>query len=183
MKLNLGCGGRLHDKMIYYGDVRVDIEHFPNVTDVMDIHQLPEEWTEKFSEVKIWTTLEHVDTPIQVLREATRVLKPDGTLEIIVPNVHYWRRIYRNYKCRLDILNKADPAKLPDHKQAWDLIELNNFTKQVPGLIIEKVDYLDWQPEWKRQTGALIGPLLDHFLPPIFTHIEVRYLLRKESPR
>ena len=181
MILNVGCGGRPHDKNYYYGDVRIDIEEFPNVTHVMDAHNLPEEWTEKFNHVEIDTTIEHVDTPIKVLREASRVLISGGTMTIIVPNVMYWRRIIRNYRCDLDTLNAIDPEKLPDHKAAWDLVEFTNFIKQVPGLKIVDVDYLDWQPEFRHVSKDFWGKLIDKYIPKPFRYIEVKYMLRKDD--
>ena len=181
MILNVGCGGRPHDKNFYYGDVRIDIEEFPNVTHLMDAHNLPEEWSEMFSHVECDTALEHVDTPIQVLREMTRVLAPGGTMTIIVPNVMFWRRIVRNYKCQLAMLNALDSEIFPDHKAAWDLIEFNNFIKQVPGLKIESVDYLDWQPEFKRASNKLIVKLLDRYMPKMFRHVEIKYNLKKDE--
>ena len=51
MILNIGCGGRKGDKDIWYGDYRIDLENFPNVTHVMDAHFLPDIWTDMFDEV------------------------------------------------------------------------------------------------------------------------------------
>lgn len=176
--LNAGCGGREHDKQIWYGDHRIDTLPFRNVTHVLDIHKLPSEWTEKYTKVVCYTTLEHLDSPIIALRNMVRVLKNQGILIIIVPNVYYWRRIFRNWDKRLDLLNKSDPSKLPDHKQAWDLIDLNNMIRQV-GLDFVSVEYLDWQPEWRRKTGNLAGWILDRFLPPMFNTIETKFTLKK----
>ncbi len=178
--LNVGCGGREHDKQIWYGDDRIDILPFRNVTQVMDVYELPDDWSEKYSRIVCYTALEHLDSPIVALRNMIRVLKVDGLLELVVPNVYYWRRIYRNYRQRLEMLNKSNPIKLPDHKQAWDIIEMTNLMKQV-GLEFVAVEYLDWQPEWRRRTGSIFGKLLDMVLPPMFNTIEVKFTLRKVS--
>lgn len=176
--LNVGCGGREHDKQIWYGDDRIDILPFRNATHLMDVNELPLSWTGKYTKVVCHTTLEHVDNPIGALRHMVRVLTAQGLLELVVPNVYYWRRIYRNWRQRLELLNQSDPEKLPDHKQAWDIIELNNLIKQI-GLEFVSVEYLDWQPEWRRKTGSIFGLLLDAILPPMFNRIEAKFTLKK----
>jgi len=176
--LNAGCGGREHDKQVWYGDHRIDCIPFRNATHLLDIHELPDDWTEKYTKVVCYTTLEHLESPIIALRNMVRVLRTHGILEIIVPNVYYWRRIYRNWTQRLDCLNKSDPSKLPDHKQAWDIIEMNNTIRQL-GLDFVSVEYLDWQPEWRRRTGSIFGKVLDRILPPMFNTIETKFVLKK----
>ena len=176
MILNIGCGGRPGDKMITYGDVRIDIESFPQVTHICDAQELPDEWTGKFEKIVCYTVLEHLENPFKALCEMSRTLTEGGIIEIVVPNVYHWRRIRRNYKSNIDLLNPE--TKLPDHKQAWDLTEMRNITKQI-GLKLIKVSYLDWLPEKKRKSKSILSRLLYRFLPPIFTETEVKFVLSK----
>lgn len=178
MILNVGCGGRPGDQRADYGDVRIDIKEFPNVTNVMDAHELPESWTGIFSEVVCETALEHFDNPKKALREMKRVLTPNGRIIIVVPNLHYWRRLLRDLKPRYDDLRTAENP--PSHNQGWDIMEMRNLTAQC-GLVILSQDFLDWLPERKRASRRLIGKLFVWLLPPCFKRTEVRFELLKED--
>lgn len=175
--LNLGCGGRTTDKKAWFGQVRVDIEAFPNVTHVMDIHDLKFN-DEEFDRVVCYTTLEHLDSPIKAMKEMRRVLKTGGQMEIVIPNVLHYRRIWLNYKQLIKKINESDPEKLPNHKQAWDIIEMRNLMKQV-GLLMVSVSYLDWLPRFKPRGGIKLY-LLNKLLPECFTRTEVKYVLCRE---
>ena len=175
--LNVGCGGRPGDQRANYGDVRIDIEKFPNVTDIIDAHELPESWTGRFYEVVCETALEHFDSPIKALSEMTRVLSPDGRIIIVVPNLHFWRRLRRGLRPAYDELRTADNP--PDHKQGWDLVEMRNLAVQC-GLVILSQEFLDWLPEKKRAPRPLIGKLFVWLLPPCFKRTEVRFTMLKE---
>lgn len=178
--LNIGCGGREGDKYIWFGNVRLDIEKFPNVTHVGDAHNLPFE-NREFDLVVCFVTLEHLHNPHKALSEMVRVLKDNGEIWIIVPNVYHWRRIYRNYKCRLDLINKSDPNKLPDHNQAWDLVEIRNLMRQF-GLVAKSVKYLDWISEFV-PNKSLKHKIINRLLPEMFMRTEVEYVLCKEMKR
>ena len=177
MILNVGCGGRPGDKRANYGDVRIDIERFPNVTDLLDAHDLPARWTGMFSEVVCETALEHFDSPIKALKEMARVLLPNGRIVIVVPNLHYWRRLRRGLAPRYDDLRTAENP--PDHKQGWDLVEMRNLAVQC-GLVILSQEFVDWLPDKKRDPRPLIGKLFVRLLPPCFKRTEVRFTLLKE---
>lgn len=159
-----------------YGDVRIDVKAFPNVTDILDVHDLPGEWDNRFDEVVCEIALEHFDSPIVAMREMARVMKPCGRLTLVVPNVYFWRRIWKNWRPRYDVM-KA-PINPPDHKQAWDVIEMRNLAIQC-GLEIISHDYLDWSPDRKRPPGSVPGKFLYLFLPRFMTKTEVRFILVK----
>lgn len=178
--LNIGCGGRSGDKMAHYGDIRVDIESFPNVTHIIDAHKLPEEWTGKFIEVVCFTALEHFENPYKALGEMVRVLDKKGSIIIVVPNVHYWRRIWRSYSPRFDVLRK--PVNPPDHKQAWDLIEIRNLAIQF-NLYLTDIEFLDWLPDKKYPPKIFLGKYLVKFLPKFMKKTEVKFTLRKDTSR
>ena len=175
MILNVGCGGRPGDRRASYGDVRIDIEEFPNVTDIMDAHDLPREWEGKFTVVVCETALEHFTNPHRALSEMARVLAPWGLIKIVVPNLHYWRRIFRNYKTDYDILRNT-ATKPPDHKQGWDLIEMRNLAFQC-GLMIVSHEFLDWLPEKKRAPTKVWKRWVVRRLPHFMRMTEVRFTL------
>lgn len=51
---------------------------------------------EYFDLVTMWDALEHISSPTQELREVARVLKPGGTLRVVVPNIASWpARIFK----------------------------------------------------------------------------------------
>lgn len=179
MILNVGCGGRPGDKMVDYGDVRIDIVDFPNLTHIMDAHRLPEDWAGRFDKVACYTALEHFDSPVMALREMARVLKPDGFIEIVVPNLHYWRRVFRNGRPKYDELrNSRNP---PSHKSGWDLVEMRNLAVQC-GLIITRHYFLDWLPERKRDPRPWWAKMLINFLPDYLRMTEVRFILMRGGP-
>ncbi len=177
MILNVGCGGRSGDQRADYGDFRIDIVEFPNVTHVLDAHELPESWTGLFSEIVCETALEHFRSPIKALSEMARVLSPNGRIIIVVPNLHFWRRLRRGIAPRYDLLRTAE--NLPDHKQGWDLVEMRNLCIQC-GLVILKQDFLDWLPERKRVPRPLLKRFFVWLLPPCFKRTEVRFTMLKE---
>lgn len=174
MILNVGCGGRPGDMRAGYGDVRIDIEAFPNVTHVLDVHDLPPEWDGRFDEVVCEIALEHFESPIVAMRNMARVMKPQGRLIIVVPNLYFWRRIWKNWKPNYDAMRA--PTSHPSHNQAWDVIEIRNLTIQC-GLTIISHDYLDWAPGRKRSPGTVLGKLLYRCLPHFMTTTEVRFTL------
>jgi ubiquinone/menaquinone biosynthesis C-methylase UbiE len=175
--LNVGCGGREGDNYIWYGDVRLDIVKFDNVTHVGDAHDLPFE-DKMFDRVVCYVSLEHFISPFTALCEMVRVLKDDGEIEIVVPNLYHYNRINSNYRKRIDLYNKADKTKLPDHKQSWDIIEIRNLMKQL-GLILVSVDYLNWIEKFVPR-HKLKYRILNYILPDLFTKTEVLYVLCRE---
>ena len=175
MILNVGCGGRPGDKRASYGDVRIDVKEFPNVTHVMDVHVLPPAWEGRFIEIVCETALEHFESPRRALSGMARVLAPGGRIIVVVPNVHYWRRLYRSYRADLDVLNGV--TNPPDHKQAWDLVEMRNLAVQC-GLVITSYDFLDWLPEKKRAPILAWKRWIVRRLPHFMRMTEVRFILR-----
>jgi len=178
MILNIGCGGRPGDQDVDYGDVRVDIIPFPNVTHVLDAHELPKEWTNMFDLVVCRITLEHLDSPVKALSHMARVVKDDGEVEIVAPNVFHWRRILRNLRPNIDKWNLD--AELPSHKQAWDLVEMRNLATQV-GLIIVERHYLDHIPG-KLPAKRLYEKLIEFFAPDMLKKTEVVFRLKRRYP-
>ena len=178
MILNIGCGGRKGDRDIWYGDYRIDLENYPNVTHVMDAHFLPDIWTDMFDEVVCNIALEHFYNPFKAIGEMKRVLKPTGILKIVVPNVFYWRRIRKAIPVRIAYNHLNESTNIPVHNQAWDLIEMRNLVRQ-HGLKIINVEYLDWLKDKKIPPSSLLHKIIVYFfLPRMFKVTEVRFTMR-----
>ena len=80
-KLNLGCG-----KDIRSDYINLDCVALPGVDIVGDISQVPLPFEDNtFDEILCQSILEHVDY-IAVLQEIYRILKPGGSVKIIVPH-------------------------------------------------------------------------------------------------
>lgn len=164
MILNIGCGGRPEDRATTIGDVRLDSEKLPSVTIVADAHNMPFRGN-VFGTIVCFEVLEHLDSPIKALREFRRVLKEEGRVVITVPNVWYWRRIFRTLLKGHGVLEKTPHA---NHKQAWDIYDFHRLAYQAEFRVI-KVKWLDWYPKGKLKLGSLDRILW--FIPQVcFTH-------------
>ena len=164
MILNVGCGGRPGDKSTYFGDVRIDVKKFPAVTMLMDAHFLGFR-DSVFDKIVGFEVLEHLESPINAIREFRRVLRDDGSVVLTVPNVWYWRRILKALRKRREVFNEAPTT---DHKQAWDIYEFHSLINQA-GFTIVGVKWLDWYPKGKRKLGIL-EPILRLIPQTCFTH-------------
>lgn len=160
MILNVGCGGEPHHKASNLGDVRIDIFRFPSVTFLMDAHHLAFK-NATFSKILSFEVLEHLESPIKALREFHRVLRQDGEIIITVPNVWYWRRIFRHLMNRRRYLARSDHKQPWAHKQAWDIQELQALASQA-NLTVTEVRWLDWYSKEKlklKHLDALFQPI------------------------
>jgi SAM-dependent methyltransferase len=53
-----------------------------------------------FDAITLWDSLEHIPNPLEVMHEVHRILKPDGTIYISVPNYGSWYgRVLRDRWC------------------------------------------------------------------------------------
>lgn len=70
-----------------------------------------------FDIVTFWHVLEHLHDPLRELREANRIMKPDGLLVVEVPNIASWQaRLFSTNWRALDVprhLYHFSPASLP----------------------------------------------------------------------
>jgi SAM-dependent methyltransferase len=82
--LNLGSGGE-YDPY----EISVDLRDDPRVTYKRDIRNLPEEWADQFDIVKANHVLEHFGfgQTQEIVNEWARVVKPGGTMRLIVPDM------------------------------------------------------------------------------------------------
>ena len=170
--LNIGCGGRPTDKMSLYGDVRIDIKKYSNITAVMDAHKLA--FRDKvFRKIVAYEVLEHLDSPIEALKEMRRVLDDDGIIEVTVPNIWYWRLLLA---CWLGTMKPKSTET--DHKQAWDIFTFQLLALQA-GLECYEIRWLDWYGLPKRRRYGKIEPFVRLFLPRHLRYTHVLFRLRK----
>ncbi|MFA6074167.1 MAG: methyltransferase domain-containing protein [Candidatus Woesearchaeota archaeon] len=86
IKINLGCGRNIENK---FPEPWINVDLSGDCADYYcDIKKLPKEWSDKFDEVRASHVLEHffMDEFDFILTEWLRILKPGGTLRIIVPD-------------------------------------------------------------------------------------------------
>jgi 2-polyprenyl-3-methyl-5-hydroxy-6-metoxy-1,4-benzoquinol methylase len=86
-----------------------------------DIKDLPDNY---FDVLISSHAFEHVDRPLDMLKELYSKLKPGGTIVIIVPNEKKW---------------KYDPNDINQHLYTWSEMSLGNLAKRA-GYSIVKVD-------------------------------------------
>lgn len=79
--LNLGCGKDTDG-------IGIDINYKPDIRHNLN-DGIPVE-SNSVERIKCHHVLEHLESPITVLREIKRVLKSNGEASIIVPNVGWW---------------------------------------------------------------------------------------------
>lgn len=125
VKINLGCG-----HFPKKGYVNVDKVKNPNVDVVWDLENIPYPFqNDSADEIYAEHVLEHLNNPIDVIKECHRILKPNGRLLIKVPH------FTRGFTCA-------------DHKRGFDVTFFYEFSptyKEHAGvtLTVEKVR-LQW---------------------------------------
>jgi ubiquinone/menaquinone biosynthesis C-methylase UbiE len=137
-KLDLGCGPRKRAPD-YIGIDLLDYEDVDIVGDAADIlRQMPNDTVEHIYSSHF---LEHVDDVERLLAELARVLRPGGTLELIVPhfsNPYFWSDL--------------------THKHGFGLYSLAYFASETP--FKRKV------PTYGRNLGFRLDQVTLHFKSP-----------------
>lgn len=84
VKLNLGCGAKKKE-----GFINIDINHSLNPNIVLDLNSSPYPFkNNSISHIYAAQVAEHLEIHlIDFLKEAYRILRPEGILEIIFPNM------------------------------------------------------------------------------------------------
>lgn len=114
--LNLGCGGRFHPAW-----VNVDLNSSSPAVVAHDIRRPLPFVADSFDGVYHSHVLEHL-TPADgqsLLAECHRVLRPGGTIRVVVPDLE---AIAKNYLATLERAEKGDETATSDHD--WMTIEL-----------------------------------------------------------
>jgi len=179
MILDLGCGTQKH------GDVGVDIRRLKNVDVIADAHHLPFR-NEVFSECNALAVLEHVDNPLQVLKEINHVLKKGGHIKIILPRdsrmpMFYvklilllrWRKVLRVYKTMREGTHKWQFSIAGLHK----LFKLSNFNPL-------NIEYVPTPLLGNITSPKLISRKVAKFLMMLrlFTHDNITAKTKKVNP-
>jgi SAM-dependent methyltransferase len=179
--LDIGSG-TAHIKDFSADVVSTDILSFPGIDAVADAHRLPFP-DQTFSGVVMLDVLHHLERPIEVLKEASRVLKPGGCLAMIEPAMTaVARRVYAYFHDEpVDMdadafapvainpdrdpfeANQAIPALLFATPAARRRVE-----KLIPALRVRSIDWLSLLAypmsggfqNWSLVPAALVGPLL-----------------------
>jgi 2-polyprenyl-3-methyl-5-hydroxy-6-metoxy-1,4-benzoquinol methylase len=134
--LDFGCGGgaflaHMHGQGWQVTGLDVSTAAIQRIRNELGLRAIvgtlphPELWPASFDVITLWHSLEHVHFPLQVLREAYRLLVPGGKLFVAVPNIDSFPfRWFGSAWYGLD---------LPRH--------LTHFTPWTLHLILEKVGF------------------------------------------
>ncbi|MET4746676.1 class I SAM-dependent methyltransferase [Bradyrhizobium sp. RT11b] len=196
--LDIG-GGTAHIKESRADVVSVDIMSFPGIDVVADAHSLPFS-NELFSGVVMLDVLHHLESPIEFLQEASRVLKPGGCLAMIEPAMTTLaRRFYdRFHEEPVDMdVDPFAPVVINPHRQPFDANQAiptllfaeprarSRLEQVVPSLQVRAVEWhsLFAYPmsggfqKWSLMPAALVGPMLglEKRIPaPVRKHLAFR---------
>jgi len=162
--LEVGAGfGSLRDSG--YEVVSSDIVHMPGIDIISDAHALPFA-TASFTNIVAVDVFHHLERPVRFLREASRVLVPNGRLVMLEPGitpVSSW--FYRNFHrepvdMSVDMLidgpldNSRDPFA---GNQAMGTVLATRFKEKLP-LVVSGMHIREYQ--W---LGSLAFPLSGGF--------------------
>jgi len=123
--LDVGCGaGRYVSKPC--GNINLDINK-PNrkITDFVqaDAHHLPFQ-DNTFEIVYCFEVIEHVESPLKMIREFHRVVKKDGTLVLSTPNAWYIRQLFQTFI-------RGEYKTTPDHIASFTNVTLKQLLEKV----------------------------------------------------
>ena len=126
--LDIGCG---HDA---HGTVNIDLKHLnPKPTNFIqaDACHLPIR-DDSVNEVVCRQVIEHLEAPVQMLREAKRVLHHGGSVTVSTPNPLHWRRLLRASR------GKTVELGFHEHINCWTQHEIENLVQHAD-LALSKV--------------------------------------------
>lgn len=167
MILNLGCGNKK-----YPNSVGVDISDRYKPDIVHDLNTFPYPFNSGEVELVIMdNVLEHLDRPIQVMDEIHRMLKPQGTIKVIVPYFRSrWAFIDPTHKTfyTVDSFAYYDPthpfSSQFDYTNTRFNVNKIVFNESVPSPNLFKkllVKLANKFPNWYENTLSTIVPLDD----------------------
>ncbi|MFA5410242.1 MAG: methyltransferase domain-containing protein [Candidatus Omnitrophota bacterium] len=130
--LNIGCGGRFH---IEWNNIDFKPAH-PHIIKLDIKKGLPYE-TKSFDAVYSSHLMEHLNAEAarNLLSESSRVLKPNGILRLVMPDLEYNAKLY------LESLNRVKLDKSPLNREHYEWAVLNlidQFVREKSGGAMKK---------------------------------------------
>jgi SAM-dependent methyltransferase len=120
-RLNLGCSGWIRPASD--GWVNVDCRKLPGVDEVCDLNVIPWPWADgSVDEVYASHVLEHLDDPCAAILEIHRILKPGGTVHLIVPHMHGEMAVAFGHKAFFKLHWFRDLSGNPDNQNDGGLV-------------------------------------------------------------
>lgn len=102
----------------------------------------------------MYDLIEHLDSPLQALKEAKRILKIGGELELGTPNALYLPKIISSV-----IRGYYNPHE--DHIQTWGLPELRSLLFRAGfNSLVKYKTYLDSRKPWYYRLAVKVSPFL-----------------------
>lgn len=95
---------------------------------------------ESFEVVTMLAVLEHLNYPLEMLKQIARVLKPNGVLLLTVPS-HLAKPVLEFLAYKLKIVSQAE---IRDHKAYYNKQDLQNLIAQIPNLHITTHKYFQF---------------------------------------
>ncbi len=122
-----------------------------------DAHHISEYFPEnRFKDAKILNSLEHLENPSHVLREINKILQPEGTLTISIPNkMQLWLILRYLYSGRQTVST--------EHINSWNTPEIENLLRKT-GFKTTNISYTTFKQYADRSP---IIKLIHLFLPRI----------------
>lgn len=141
-RLNLGCG-----QANYQGYLNLDLVRWPHLHLQAAGQNLPFK-SESFDEILCTDVIEHLGAEAgrQLLQEVSRVLRPEGHLILVTPDLD---GIFLAYQSRFATYHQVIQHLLGDARDHRYLYTLSAFAKVMPatGLVIERA-IPHWGPIW-----------------------------------
>lgn len=157
-KLNLGCG---RDKREGYINVDCVEEFKPDVC--MDLNKLPYLFKDNtFDEVLMKHVIEHLDKPLEVLKELHRICKPHAIIIINTPH-------FSSRNAWSDI----------EHKRPFSYACFPNFCEFHEGfnIVNQEITFSDWK-FYMRPIVKSIPEFYEKHLAYIFTAVDLRTTMK-----
>ena len=144
--MNLGCGDQA------FGDIHVDI-YKTKTTDVLcDAHFLPFR-DNIFHLVYSRYVFEHLNNPMQSLKDQKRVLEEHGRIVLVTDNASYWRFHLKTKGSHIGYRNPI--CKHDKHYGLFVPMHLRNFFSTLK-MDVEEIKFFDYdRKQFKRPTGWL----------------------------
>lgn len=156
-KLNIGCGSDYKEGWVNVDliGVKKDVKH--------DLNKIPYPFKKNtFDEVLMKMVLEHLENPIEVLKEIVRISKNGAKLIIIVPQAD-------SYANKTDIQHKTNFTENSFNKALLKEYELEN-------LELEKIEFI-YKNKWKKYIP--LKKALKIFLNGVYDDLLFEFIIKK----